>query len=381
MNRQPGDRRPRSGKVQQLRLESGGLIASLAVLLVLTALIVTCASCRLYDAGHSDRTSDLPSGEAPAASEQTDLSSGGDEKPEANIEYLSLSEKDLRTGDLILVNRVHLYDAANAAGDATTVRDGRLTDIQENAFQLPIGEQILAALEEMQKGMVAAMNDGVRLLVNAGYRTAEVQQGLIDSFTESKGEEYVRQYVAPVGASEHHTPYAADISFYDTTGKKVLATTSVDAAAYYSWCLLNCKNYGLILRYTADKTDITGYSAESWHFRYVGVPHASYIYAHGLALEEYIEQLKVTSYSNRLYITADDGRCWSVYYIAAEDGAAGTAHVPVPKQQKYTVSGNNADGYIVTAEEPSGAPEGAMTELVTDTASSGAVSGEASGEA
>lgn len=253
MNRQPGDRRPRSGKVQQLRLESGGLIASLAVLLVLTALIVTCASCRLYDAGHSDRTSDLPSGEAPAASEQVDLSSGGDEKPEANIEYLSLSEKDLRTGDLILVNRVHLYDAANAAGDATTVRDGRLTDIQENAFQLPIGEQILAALEEMQKGMVAAMNDGVRLLVNAGYRTAEVQQGLIDSFTESKGEEYVRQYVAPVGASEHHTPYAADISFYDTTGKKVLATTSVDAAAYYSWCLLNCKNYGLILRYTADQ--------------------------------------------------------------------------------------------------------------------------------
>ena len=32
----------------------------------------------------------------------------------------------------------------------------------------------------------------------------------------------------------------------------------------------NCQNYGFILRYPKDKTDITQYIYEPWHYRYVG---------------------------------------------------------------------------------------------------------------
>lgn len=32
----------------------------------------------------------------------------------------------------------------------------------------------------------------------------------------------------------------------------------------------HCQDYGFILRYPADKQDITGVMYEPWHFRYVG---------------------------------------------------------------------------------------------------------------
>ena len=50
--------------------------------------------------------------------------------------------------------------------------------------------------------------------------------------------------------------------------------------------------YGFILRYPADKTDLTGYSFEPWHVRYVGKTAAEEITEQGIVFEEYIEQLK-----------------------------------------------------------------------------------------
>ena len=46
--------------------------------------------------------------------------------------------------------------------------------------------------------------------------------------------------------------------------------------------------YGFILRYMKDKTDITGTSFEPWHYRYVGVEDAQKITAQGVCLEEYL---------------------------------------------------------------------------------------------
>ena len=46
--------------------------------------------------------------------------------------------------------------------------------------------------------------------------------------------------------------------------------------------------FGFILRYPADKTDITGYTFEPWHFRYVGVDLATEMRDRGITtLEEF----------------------------------------------------------------------------------------------
>ena len=51
-------------------------------------------------------------------------------------------------------------------------------------------------------------------------------------------------------------------------------------------------DYGFILRYPREKENITGYSYEPWHLRYVGALVAKEINSSNLTLEEYLENNK-----------------------------------------------------------------------------------------
>ena len=127
--------------------------------------------------------------------------------------------------------------------------------------------------------------------VNAGYRSIEYQQQLFDSrvyayrqegMTGQQARAKVRQTVADPGASEHHTGLAFDVA---VTGAASFATTKQS-----SWLAQHCWEYGFILRYPADKTNITGISYEPWHIRYVGTVHSLIMRDENLCLEEYIEK-------------------------------------------------------------------------------------------
>ena len=311
--------------------------------LLLAVLLSACSSQTGEPSGGSSR----PAGSTDSRSEISLIESVTSADEEA-VTYVTCTEEDLHRGNLLLVNRSHAYDASLCAGEITSVRASRVSDIQEGTYQLPIGGTLLQALEAMQADLRKAMNDNVCLLVNDSYRSAETQQATIDEYLELYGQAYVDQYVAPVGRSEHHTSLAVDFSFYEPSNGTVMATTSAEAAAHYAWVLDNCRKYGLILRYTTEKEAVTGYRAESWHFRYVGRPHADYIAAHGLALEEYLQLLKGTSFEQQLSIEIDNGEKYSVYYVPAVTGGT---KVPVPADKPYTLSGNNADGFIVTVTE------------------------------
>ena len=54
----------------------------------------------------------------------------------------------------------------------------------------------------------------------------------------------------------------------------------------------HCQEFGFIIRYPADKQEITEINTEPWHLRYVGIPVATYIMENGLCLEEFTEQLQ-----------------------------------------------------------------------------------------
>ena len=47
----------------------------------------------------------------------------------------------------------------------------------------------------------------------------------------------------------------------------------------------NCQRFGFIVRYLKGYEDVTGYSFEPWHIRYVGPEHAEAIAASGLPLK------------------------------------------------------------------------------------------------
>ena len=60
---------------------------------------------------------------------------------------------------------------------------------------------------------------------------------------------------------------------------------------YAQWLYEHCAEYGFVLRYPADKTEITQIIYEPWHFRFVGKEAAEEMHDLGLCLEEYLESL------------------------------------------------------------------------------------------
>lgn len=163
------------------------------------------------------------------------------------------------------------------------------------------------ALEAMMQDMFALGIDDV--CVQSAYRTYAEQQNLFNNYVNSeinKGlsrEEAIanaNKYSARPEYSEHRTGLCVDffvpscmleLENYGHEGSypNDVGFTETDA---FPWLLENCWKYGFILRYPEDKVDITGYSYESWHYRFVGLEVASIIHQTGLCYEEYIELFK-----------------------------------------------------------------------------------------
>ena len=124
--------------------------------------------------------------------------------------------------------------------------------------------------------------------LDSAYRSVAHQQEIWDRFTEKYGEEYTISHVAVPGYSEHQTGLALDL-YLIIDGKDVYENE--DMVQYPEiWEKIHARlaNYGFILRYQEGKEDITGYSYEPWHIRYVGPEAAKEITEQGVTLEEYL---------------------------------------------------------------------------------------------
>ncbi len=89
--------------------------------------------------------------------------------------------------------------------------------------------------------------------------------------------------MARPGTSEHQTGLAVDI--VDTSYQ--LLDEAQEGTAVQKWLMTHCAEYGFILRYPTEKSDLTGVNYEPWHYRYVGEAAAREIMERGLCLEEY----------------------------------------------------------------------------------------------
>lgn len=146
------------------------------------------------------------------------------------------------------------------------------------------------AVEALVKMIQAAKSDGLEVWqVSEGYRTFNRQQELFDLEVQNlirdeqlsleSAKKAAERHAALPGFSEHHTGLAFDLTvpgYYFGDTKQAI------------WLEDHCFEYGFIIRYTANKEDITGFSAEPWHVRFVGEDHARFMEEHNLALEEYL---------------------------------------------------------------------------------------------
>ena len=138
-----------------------------------------------------------------------------------------------------------------------------------------------SCVEDLTEMLAACRAAGTPITLTAGYRSPEEQLSLFEnevSRQRAAGRDadtaylLAEQRVGTPGTSEHQLGLAID----------------VQGTAAQEWMRENAWRYGFILRYPEGSESITGRSADSSHYRYVGLTVAEQIQTLDICLEEYM---------------------------------------------------------------------------------------------
>jgi len=225
-----------------------------------------------------------------------------------------VDEESLKTGlsekYLLLTNKVCVLGEDYEPSDLVSLPSKWTTR------PMSLERRAATALGEMMEEMAAA---GVTdTYVTSAYRTYAYQQGLFEKYKNQEmsalsedayavlgydyiynkylvndrtgldpedAERVVLSYSALPGTSEHQTGLCVDFITESMGGNLDVSFETYEA---YTWLSQNAYRFGFILRYPKDKTEITGYQYEPWHYRFVGREAATDIYFSRLTLEEYL---------------------------------------------------------------------------------------------
>ena len=203
---------------------------------------------------------------------------------------------DVLAGNVpMLVNKTHTVDEFFTPADLVQLKDVLGTKLAKIKYKKTMG--VRTAVEALKAMLEAAKEDGLgkKWQISAGYRSWDQQVNMLNAkiksyksknkgWSSSKARRAALRSVAEPGASEHHLGLAFDVN---KQGSSTFAGTK-----HSEWLNEHCWEYGFIIRYTKEKEAITGFVAEPWHIRYVGVEHAKYMKEHDLCLEEYIQGIE-----------------------------------------------------------------------------------------
>ena len=200
--------------------------------------------------------------------------------------YMNPEDKDAY---LILVNPSHPVGKDYKPTDLEPLADTR-PDRSKRYMRLYAAMSLEAFLKE------ARANGCKDVTVTSAYRSYDYQKEIFDSDVENimkkqgvsreEAIEIERRDTAYPGESEHQTGLAVDMHNLGSAQQAFAKTFEAQ------WLAENAWKFGFILRYMPDKEEITTYTYEPWHFRYVGRYHAQRMYELHMCLEEYIEYLE-----------------------------------------------------------------------------------------
>lgn len=289
---------------------------------------------------------------------------GPDGDPQGNttleFEEKLVSSDEKHKGELILINSSFPYVFPEETPTFSPCYNGRTPHgkfASGNTIYAYYTQNGIAHCAKFDAKMLAAFNaladDFYEATKNCdlfiydedGYRSYEYQ----DEKHQSNPSEYV-----PAGQTEHHLGTSIDLYGNISSDSPVYNIDDPQYASIYKWIYDNAYKYGFVLRYAADKANITGVTNEPYHFRYVGYEHAYYMSQNGLCLEEYLDLIRDShAYSGtHLEFDGDDGNHYTVYYVAASADAVTSISVPKTSDKvSYTISGDNKEGFIITVKE------------------------------
>ena len=173
--------------------------------------------------------------------------------------------------------------------------------VPESLTEIENGQKVDSRIAEPLKDLFgAARAAGYSVYFCSGYRDYATQHliyfdnhvniYMAQGMTEAEANAKAKLAVNYPGASEHQSGLCAD----------VLESPDQDMEPYIGgsglmlWLEEHCAKYGFVIRYPADKTDVTGVEYEPWHLRYVGTTAAEYIMEHHMCLEEFLAMYGIT---------------------------------------------------------------------------------------
>ncbi|MBP9852968.1 M15 family metallopeptidase [Candidatus Saccharibacteria bacterium] len=179
----------------------------------------------------------------------------------------------------VLVSKIRPIQPANYI-PTDLIKPNVKTRTDKSEAEQMVRSTIAPSVEKM---FVDASAAGYDLMVASGFRSYELQQTYFTSYASINGAAAANTYSALPGQSEHQTGLAIDIS---TANSQCYLDICFGETPAGKWLAANAANYGFILRYPNDKTAVTQYQYEPWHFRYVGIPLAKALTKSNLTLDE-----------------------------------------------------------------------------------------------
>jgi len=154
-----------------------------------------------------------------------------------------------------------LVDKQNALPDGYSPPD--LVNLTDGAYRvsragLMLRHSAAVSLEEMA---TAARAEGITLVASSAYRSFDHQTQVHNRLVQQMGRAAAERVSARPGHSQHQTGLALD--FGDITNAFAQSPAG-------RWMETNATRFGWSLSYPYGYEHITGYSWESWHFRYLG---------------------------------------------------------------------------------------------------------------
>lgn len=185
-------------------------------------------------------------------------------------EYVDIERID-KFGFDMLVNKYHSVDSNFVPDNLVDI-----SKVYTGGEKYQANGTAVAALVKMFDD---AKRDGLEMEINSAYRSYNEQIEIAEFYRKWYGDNYVNNYVAKPGHSEHQTGLAFDIGS--------ATVESFSSSKEYTWMQENAHKYGFIRRFYKNAESLTGFRSEPWHYRYVGKEIASYIFEHNITFEEY----------------------------------------------------------------------------------------------
>lgn len=210
----------------------------------------------------------------PLPSIEVDLPSPAAPTPEPSAPEADLEDPDSLT---VIVNK-HRPLPADYEPEDLVVLPGALG----------AGEHLLRAeaADATERMFAAAFEDGIDLTVISGYRSFDYQDRLYANYVSQYGVEHTNTVSAQPGHSEHQTGLALDV---DTPGGNHTLRPSFGDTPAGAWVAEHAHEFGFVIRYPQDSSEVTGFNYEPWHLRYFGEQFSTYVMEHSGVAETAFE--------------------------------------------------------------------------------------------